>query len=417
MAKVPVYASAFGTSVLPSVPAYMPIGDTGSSTFPITSAIGRSTSFTLGSFTVLAIRIYTNTAVTTACTINLSIAGSAGNLAISVTAGTTGEFSDSSHIDTLTSTSTVGLVLSNGAASGNVNFSIAGAVFSSNTNTAKRIVCGGTATNVLSGTGATSYYSFGARNINNTTEANVSATTFVDATLKNFSTNNSGNTRTSATTVGTRIAGVNGALSVSITALTTGVFSDVTDSDTISSAGTLVDFYITTAGSVGSLTFSSVSTDVVTTDFTSIAMAVPNPSGTGTTVNANLTRYFSFAGCGNNSLVTAAEASMQLKAYTPFTVSMVTVNIPANTVTATSTIVLRKNTANATSSISITSGATGIFTDALDSDDFLDTGVIDYRIITGATGTAITIQSVTSKLSNLVGGNGIHLLMMMGCGI
>src|ERR1035437_7749202 len=102
MAIVPVYAQCLGISIASSTTVYLPIGDTGSNGFPTTSATGSSTYFTLGTFTALALYIVTNSATVTACTVYLSIAGIAGNLSISVVAGATGEFSDTSHTDTLT---------------------------------------------------------------------------------------------------------------------------------------------------------------------------------------------------------------------------------------------------------------------------------------------------------------------------
>jgi hypothetical protein len=66
--------------------------------------------------------------------------------------------------------------------------------------------------------------------------------------------------------------------------------------------------------------------------------------------------------------------------------------VVSNTVTATSTLRTRKNGANGGGAISISASTTGYFEDTSGTDAIMSTDYVNYQIVTGATGTSLTLN-------------------------
>lgn len=114
-----------------------------------------------------------------------------------------------------------------------------------------------------------------------------------------------------------------------------------------------------------------------------------------TTLTTSLTRYVPLSQGG--VLMNATEANAQIIYRAGGVVSQLVVNISANTITAATTVRTRINAANGSVLISIGSSATGVFEDVSNTDTITAGDKLDYRIITGGTGTSITIKNIISS--------------------
>lgn len=99
----------------------------------------------------------------------------------------------------------------------------------------------------------------------------------------------------------------------------------------------------------------------------------------------------------------ATEADCKQTWRTPGSFSNLYATVSANGVTATSTVNFRKDTgggsANGNQSLSIGSGATGVFEDTSNSDSVSSGDKIDYQLVTGGSGTTITVNVITALFS------------------
>ena len=86
-----------------------------------------------------------------------------------------------------------------------------------------------------------------------------------------------------------------------------------------------------------------------------------------------------------NALVTVNNA---------FKFSQLTSNVTSNSITGNSTGNLRKNAGNAGPTLSIGANATGIFNDNTDRYTAAATDTMNYQIVTGSTGTSISISFI-----------------------
>jgi hypothetical protein len=111
-----------------------------------------------------------------------------------------------------------------------------------------------------------------------------------------------------------------------------------------------------------------------------------------TSFNTSVTNYFGLAG----SLVTGqtTETNAQVMANNAFKFSQLTCNVTSNSITSASTINLRANAGNPANgpTLSITASTTGIFNDSTDTYTAAATDAMNYQIVTGSTGTSISIS-------------------------
>ena len=77
-----------------------------------------------------------------------------------------------------------------------------------------------------------------------------------------------------------------------------------------------------------------------------------------------------------------------------FKFSQLTCNVTSNSITGNSTVNLRKNAGNAGPTLSIGANATGIFNDNTDTYTAATTDAMNYQIVTGSTGTSISISFI-----------------------
>lgn len=98
---------------------------------------------------------------------------------------------------------------------------------------------------------------------------------------------------------------------------------------------------------------------------------------------------------------TDTEAKRQFIARDSYTLSKLFVRVTANTITASSTVRSRVNTANGNQSVSIGAGTTGTFQDTLNSDTLVDGDLFNYQAVGGATGTNLTFTVMSFCLQTV----------------
>jgi hypothetical protein len=164
--------------------------------------------------------------------------------------------------------------------------------------------------------------------------------------------------RATNTTLKSRLNGADGAMSVTLTASTTGAFEDTTNSDTISE-GDL--FAVATVTGAGADTLTITNLSVLYTPSVSNAAAL---SSSSTSVNLTAaTAYFAPIG----ALTALSENLTQVAAPMAGSASYLFGRVSSNTSTTTVTMVLRNNGADTAVTYTIAGGATGVFVDTSNS--------------------------------------------------
>ena len=274
----------------------------------------------------------------------------------SITASTTGTYTDLTNTVSLTAGDTASYKLIVGSTAGNFN---APSITVNREST-------GQAANFWSSTGSistttasvTRYWNLaGAIGTAQTTESSAQAYAPAAGTISNLRVYVTA-ARLMATTFKSRVAGADGTMSVSITG--TGAFEDTTNSDTVS-AGSLICAATVTDIGVDTLTISCIS--IKYTPSTAGVTAI-SAGATSTTLAAASTRYYNVLG---NFVGATTENTAQQIAPFGGTAAYLCSTVTANASTTTSTIVLRKAGADTAVTYTIAGAATGSFVDTTNS--------------------------------------------------
>jgi len=176
-------------------------------------------------------------------TFRMRIAGVNGNLAVTLTAATTGVFSDTSNSDTVSQADLVGLMWDEGSTA-TVTIKSTGIE-----DTGNATYGGGYNANTL--LGADQFYSLNS-SLPSTDETKNKTPTPATMTLANAHCNVFNNGRNGESQHRIRIAGVNGNTAIAIPATTSGVFGDTSNSDAITQADQ-INYMIDVGGSSGNI--------------------------------------------------------------------------------------------------------------------------------------------------------------------
>jgi hypothetical protein len=221
-------------------------------------------------------------------------------------------------------------------------------------------------------------------------EANTEATIRKAGILKNAFMYVSGNARTTTTTWTLRKNRTDTAIVLSYSGGEIGMKEDTTNTVSVA-VDDQVDWKVTTGSGTETLSFFSLSLDYVTTTGDGFINCNNVGASGDITVSPSVTEYYVVG--GGTIEATTTEADAKLKTRQRFMLSGLTVNARTNTITADSTLRLRKNGANANQFVTIGNAATGVFT-STESDIFEATDEMDFQLITGGTGTTLTIQQI-----------------------
>lgn len=343
-----------------------------------------------GTFSKLYIRVTANDRTATS-TLTFRNAGVDGSQQVSIGAGLTGEFMDSSGSDVVAGTGELlntKLIVGSG---GTVfTWAVMGILFQPNTGQLVKYQAIGVGTTAAPGN--THYQPLAGLGSSHTTEANMQHKIRLTGTLRRLFANITVNSLTTATTtIRTRINGANGAQSVSIGAGLTGIFEDTSNTDAVVS-GDLVNYQtVVAAGGAGTLTYGNVGCELLVSSGDQYQLISTN--FVSVVVTQATTTYFLPSGAlaGN-----ATEDNHKGRVNTAgFITSKLQVFVVSNTITATTTLRTRKNNANGNQSVSIGSSLTGFFEDASNTDTYTTNDFMDYQVVAGAAvGATISINNL-----------------------
>lgn len=296
-----------------------------------------------------------------------------GNLAASAPAATTGLFSDTSNSDSTTNGDTATLSSTGSSAPYLTNEGWGGAEFETSSDAVtwymntSQVAYSSTSTlfNPLVGGSPTVWQS---------TESDCQGfkTRLTAGNMNNLQIDVSANTNSAAaTTFRIRKNTANGNQSASITASTTGSFSDTSNTDSVNN-GDIWDCSILSATNNGSVTCISWGCR-----YTNASASAWDLIGGGVAASnngsASTTQYGPFIGCAarTGGSWEATEANVQLRwGYSNGKIVFARVRVSASATGNATTYKVRKNTADGNQSISATAASTGWFEDSSNNDTF-----------------------------------------------
>jgi len=340
-----------------------------------------------GTFSNLYMRVTAN-AVTGSSVVDFRINLVDTLILLTVPATTTGEF-EGTDSASVAAGDEVRIDLDHGDLTNAITFSAVNILFAATTNTVcVPLMCN---SGSLSTNNTNFFYpiaGFGGGG-GDSTEANSQYKAKTAGTAKNLFVNVDTNSRSQATTADLRKGAASTALTISITASTTGFFEDTANTDSVA-VDALINYRIRTAGGTGSIRVSHFSVEFETTN---TAWPLIGGETLGHALATSTTYFYTV---GGGFFQSTTELNTRADADVAFTWSKLTAYVSANGITATTTVRNRINGANGNQSLSIGSGATGNFEDASNTDSVVASDEMNYSIVTGGTGTTLTLNQLAS---------------------
>ena len=197
------------------------------------------------------------------------------------------------------------------------------------------------------------------------------------------------NTRSTTTTIGFEINGAT-VITISVGAGLTGLFRDNT-TRAVAGMYSLINYNQTTSTGGGNFSAFMMKIDYVPNNRQDFILFW-GTAGSVTTA-AGLTRYFM---PGGQTAGDATEANRQPAALSKITLRYLRIYVSANTMIDDSTLKSRKNTGYGNFTITIGTLVTGVL-EATSGvyDTFLPTDLLDWELITGATGTSLVMTQIS----------------------
>ena len=337
-----------------------------------------------GTLSDLNVRIISNDHTSVVFTSRINTAN--GNLTVSYGASETGEKQDSTHTDTVAVGDTVALqvVASGGTAA---VCTLVGFVF---TSTSNRVVHYANSTSItVNFSSETRFTQMCGRVVFGTVEADRRFRALTPGTLKTLlirGTNNGANPMTFGTRIFRNGSSFNGNLSVTIAAAASDG-EDNTNTDVIKQ-GDEVCIYCTTGAGMVSSTFTELALEFLSSDGFQYVTSVSEG-----TFAAGLTNYMPI---GGDLFGSTTELEQQSRANLALQYKRMSCYVQSNTLTASSTVRFRKNGSDGNQVITIPAGQTGFFQDSTNEDTALASDEVNYQLVTGGTGTDITLEYIAS---------------------
>jgi hypothetical protein len=370
------------------------IGSTANTTqyWPITGGIDATSteanaqqySHTAGTYSNLSIN-FENTAGLP-ITVNLRKNGANANQTLSVSAGGTGFFSDTTNTDAVAVADLFCIQTIPGITTGTFWPMNIGLTFdpTTSTDTVTKLTWGNPALNSTSFNGAsTTYYIpvFGQMLASGTaiTTETVAQTavqeigTIRKLHIKIVGTNN----RTTTSTLRLRKNAANGNGVVSVTSGATGVITDSTNTDTLAVGDKINYSYVTGTGTL-THTLAYFGSEYVNTSPNSTVFANSAPNSTAITQAKSVTNYYNIMGYKTGTTTIRYARHKPFAAATFHDISII---IPTNGLSAASTFALQVN--DVSSALTVSVSATGTFTDATHSVTIADTDTVNLVLTTG----------------------------------
>lgn len=330
-----------------------------------------------GTFSRLKVYITSNTCNGTQV-VTIMKGGVATSMALTVPAATTGDFEDSVNSVASVANDTFEYRYVTGGTSGTCQVKTVSCAFDATTNTVQHWQT----TQGDHGTTTTKYQSLSGSGLSGYVPENVARCRIrAVGTLRNSYVYVSSNGRTTAATVFTlRIFGASSTVTMSIPASGTGFFENATSTASVSTGQPCNWMIASTA--VGTLVYRYIGLEFITTDNSSNLLA-----------GCNAVNGFSQAG-GNTyyycpvslAIAHGTAAGAEIKMPFPCTASGLFININSNSLTGTSTFKLFKNGVVTACVVSLSTGVTGLWEDAVNSVSVNANDRISFQAIAGGTG-------------------------------
>lgn len=206
-------------------------------------------------------------------------------------------------------------------------------------------------------------------------------------------------------TITIRINGADGTQTQSVAAGATGWYQDTTHTDSIAAGDALVYGFgtgteILKASSLGQF---SIEFDATSGNATHLWQTAETTAPIAFSAGAaSTTRYVPCRGIGDNTngwyVTTETNAKGLVRA--PGTLSRLTTYIAANTSTNAATLTTRLNAADATQTISVAAGVTGLVEDTTHTDALVAGDEVNYKTVTGAGTANTTCQQIASTFES-----------------
>ncbi len=358
------------------------------------------TARTPGTISNLWVQVISNTASGGDSTIRSRVNTANGNMAVAIGASTTGQFTDAVNSDSISAGDEFNHAMTT-ASGGDINF-IASGIFDADTNTVATYIVGEMATGSDSTTEFLRIAGSGFEDTNETQNELVFRTA---GTLKNlFALVKTNDYSDAATVIKSRINGVDGNVTVSVTASTTGIFEDTVNTDSISIDDTVNWAFVIPA------TGTTFIVGVTAVDFETTNKKFMWSGGDFSETINNATRYFGASGFDDS----ATESDRAQDAGIACTVSELTIISITNAHDAATTFKVRKDGVDGNGTLSIAASTTGTFNDAINTDDFTSTQEYSMEASNAGTGNldivnwAVLVENTEVTLKNL---------LMMGVGV
>src|SRR6266496_2509238 len=321
----------------------------------------------------------------------------AGNQVVSVGASATGKFEEVTHSDNIVAGDKIDIKFVPGAATGTHTMTACSMLFLPSTAALTSSKLSFEQSADLTGGSVTSYFPLSGTNDNalasQTTETSGKVNIGTAGTFRNLAIKILANTCNSASTMTMRKNGSDANLTLSIGSTATGIFEDLTHSDSVAVGD---DYYnkIITGGTGAQLL--SVVYHAVEFENTMLTGLLSTGSTGGQVFNTSTTIPLGISNSLAGGLNETTEVNLKSRISWPVNFSQMTVWVLTNAITAASTFTFRKNAANGNQTVSITASTTGAFTDTTNTDSSIGApDLINYRLVTGATGTTMTIASTS----------------------
>lgn len=289
--------------------------------------------------------------VTATSTFRSQINALDGNIAVSITASTTGEFEDASGSDSITAGDLVSGLLTAGATGTSMTIIQVSSIFTANTNTVKRFARG-----QRSLSSGTSYSPIGGEAIAAIGQTNAEVKVQAAGTLKNLAVNVTVNA-SATSTFSSLINGLDGTLTVSISTNATGWFEDTGNSDSISEGDLICLKFVIGSGTNFTTESSGVEWQTTDGDFQIISFGLASTSITADS-------WFVFSGGTVKS--TSSNTNIRAETKVAMTLSHLVWRLSQMTGSG-PTLALQKN--GSSTALSISAVGTGIMENSSDTVD------------------------------------------------
>lgn len=386
MARTLLVTGGTPRSTSANVTSYISLGNAHLDALSTSESLRHVRYRTPGGLSNLYVRVTVN-AIAGSSTVNVRKNATNTTLSVSIGNTLTGFFEDTTNETAIAAGDEMAYRFVPGHASNTMTISLLSVTFDADTNTVTRMVGGNTA---AIATASVSRYNqlTGVIAGNISAESSAKTRIRVASTGKNLGVNVGDNARTTTTTVKSRKNGADGAMSIPIATLLTGWFEDITNSDTLA-AGDDYNTVVVTLTGTETLTIRAICVDLETT---SAKGTLVTARGGSLAQAASVTNYLPIGGdlVGNTT-----EADVKVKARDIFTFSELSILVTANTVTAASTLKLRKNGVDTSMVVTINASTVGLISDSTHTETVAATDDLNLILTTGGTGTTLTARAVS----------------------